>query len=349
MLSRVSHSLAFFLIVVMATMLLAGLEGISSVFLKSTQSTSIIIEAKMGDDIEELVTIPAEISERIKSILQGGEIVSQEYLDVLTLRQPDGGIQRVTIRGVDAGSYKIHGKINVIQGRLPVPKELGLVVGKHVLHRIEGAQIGDKIAVGGHMWPIIGVLDAPETIFQSEVWCDRLALMSEMGKTSLSGLYLNMDWPGNSSGILAKVAVLPNIVVQPEREHYQNLLKLFFTKPKLISRIIYTTILYLWIALIVCLLSTNGPNKVLPRLILNAKTALLGGVSAGLVCVGLQAVELNYNYRTRFTVFSPHCSVRVFLEIIIFLLTSVLIATLFSVPSLFNVASNHSVKSHGQQ
>jgi putative ABC transport system permease protein len=156
----------------------------------------------------------------------GSPAVSAEYMGTLWLDDAETGVPKlVRIRGVDASTLPIHSGAHVVSGRLPERGEPGVVVGRALLGRFVDIREGGAVHFGRHDWPVLGVLEAGSAL-DSELWCDRAALMEEFHHSSASLAYVRIDDPAHRSEFASHVRRLKGLEAIPERELMERRMKL---------------------------------------------------------------------------------------------------------------------------
>jgi putative ABC transport system permease protein len=175
-------ALAIMAAVGVTTAMLGLLEGLQKALYESGPRLNAIVTSKGVDDEFQTAfpyTTIAQIAVQpgIAKSANGSPMISPEFVSLYRFRSAKG-FQIVTLRGVDPIALEIHSGVR-IEGAFPKPGEQGLVVGSHQLGAIPGFQLGSKVRIGKSQWTVTGVLHAPGTIFDSEVWTDRVALQTE--------------------------------------------------------------------------------------------------------------------------------------------------------------------------
>jgi hypothetical protein len=181
-----------------------------------------------GADSDATSGIAMPIANKVEVLPQiattGAEaMVSKEFLVGNTFRGPGGAIRTVNTRGVDPIALKLHG-VTVENGALPENHALGCVVGKLLVGKLDGFQPGGTVRIGHQMWPITGVLIAPSTQFESELWCDRTALMNETRRPNISVLYARLSSASAQDAFVSAVRAIQEQPLDafPERVHFQR-------------------------------------------------------------------------------------------------------------------------------
>jgi putative ABC transport system permease protein len=150
--------------------------------------------------------------------VEGAPEVSVEYVTSIWLKEV--GTQRprtIRARGVDATALQVHSHAHLASGRLPRPGEQGVVVGRLLLDRFVGINEGGGLTFGLHQWPVLGILESGDA-HESELWCDRTALMQEFHHPTVSVLHVRLAGPSDFDLFAEKVQRMKGIeaVTEPE-------------------------------------------------------------------------------------------------------------------------------------
>jgi len=89
------------------------------------------------------------------------------------------GIKRATntkanipFRGIGAEGLALRHGVHITRGRMFRPGTNEIVVGAGLLREFSGFEFGRTIRLRGANWQIVGVFEAPGTVFESELWSD---------------------------------------------------------------------------------------------------------------------------------------------------------------------------------
>lgn len=102
----------------------------------------------------------------------GLPLAGAELFLAVRLDKQSGGETNVPIRGVEDASFAIHGAdVRIVQGERFRPGSDEVIVGKKLVQRIEGCQVGQVIQLNTTPFRVVGVFehDGP---FASEIWGD---------------------------------------------------------------------------------------------------------------------------------------------------------------------------------
>jgi ABC-type lipoprotein release transport system permease subunit len=88
------------------------------------------------------------------------------------LYKPDGGRENVLVRGVDALALEVHRGVRIAAGRMFRPSVGEVVLGRALVGRYQGAELGGTLRFGRARWKVVGILESGGSSFESEIWAD---------------------------------------------------------------------------------------------------------------------------------------------------------------------------------
>ncbi len=101
----------------------------------------------------------------------GRPVVSGELLVIVD------GLKRSTgtnapFRGIGPEGRSLRQSVSITEGRMFSPGTNEIVVGAGLLREFAGFEFGKTIRLRGTTWQVVGVFEAPGTVFESELWAD---------------------------------------------------------------------------------------------------------------------------------------------------------------------------------
>lgn len=124
----------------------------------------------------------------------GNQLVSAEPVVIINLEIKGGGMSNITVRGVSQQVYQLRPQVKIIGGRFFNPSLRELIVGKAIDKKFEGAQIGSKVKFAGDEWEVVGLFEAEDSGFESEMWGDAQQFLSAFNRaSSVSTMTLKLD------------------------------------------------------------------------------------------------------------------------------------------------------------
>jgi putative ABC transport system permease protein len=123
----------------------------------------------------------------------GDPLVSREVTVLVSLPKAETGqAGLVTIRGVSPNSLILRPQITLKSGRLFRPGTAEIIIGSSIAKRFKGTGLGQMIRFGLRDWLVVGIFDARETGFDSEIWGDADQIMATFRRSVYSSLVLKL-------------------------------------------------------------------------------------------------------------------------------------------------------------
>ena len=181
------------------------------VFVRRSAETEVmsIIERDQAAILE---TLPG-----IATDAQGRPLAARELVVLIALvKQATGSASNVTVRGVNPRvSLLLRPQVRIVHGRMFEPGRAEVVVGKNIMERFQVGGLGDTLAFGMRRWTIVGVMDAGNTGFNSEVWGDIDLLLPAFRRTVSSSVIARMQDPPAFPRLRDLVKSDPRLPMEP--------------------------------------------------------------------------------------------------------------------------------------
>jgi ABC-type antimicrobial peptide transport system permease subunit len=148
-----------------------------------------------------------------------GPLVASEAIILVNLpRRGTGQPGNVMIRGVQPPSFALRREVRLAQGRWFHPGSNEIVAGAQIAQRYQGAGLGETVRFAMRDWRVVGVFDAGNTGFSSEIWGDVEQLLQAFRRTAFSSATLRLSDPAAFDGLKARLESDPRLPVQVRRE-----------------------------------------------------------------------------------------------------------------------------------
>ena len=148
-----------------------------------------LIVMRQGATSELVSIVPQEKFQVVKFMegvaqLDGEPMVSHEVITVVNLKLRADPTQdaNVNVRGVSPMGIKMREEIRLQSGHWFETGKREVVVGRGTNTAREGTSIGDKVEFGRGEWEVVGVFDAGQSVFNSEIWGDGNFITSDLGR-----------------------------------------------------------------------------------------------------------------------------------------------------------------------
>jgi putative ABC transport system permease protein len=208
---------------VFATVLMLT-EGLKQT-LVATGSDNNVILIRKGAETEVQSTIEREQAAIIESAPEiayapnGTKLASKEVMVLMTLlKRGSDKPSNVTIRGLSEKGLTLRPQVRLIEGRMFRPGSSEIVAGKKIAENFKGSGVGETIRFGLRDWTVVGVMDAGNTGFSSEIWGDAEQLMQAFRRTAYSAVIARLADVSLLEPFRARVEADPRMKVEAQRE-----------------------------------------------------------------------------------------------------------------------------------
>lgn len=176
-------------------------------------ATSEVDSAVERDKAAIIETLPG-----IASSNGGGKLLARETVILITLPKVGGGSSNVTIRGIGPASLAMRPQVTVVQGRMPRFGMPEMIVGSSLVKRFKGLAVGSALPGNLRGWRIVGVMEAGNTAFSSEIWADADQVMQAFNRPVYSVVIFRLSSPGRFEHAKSLVENDPRLTLQVKRE-----------------------------------------------------------------------------------------------------------------------------------
>jgi ABC-type lipoprotein release transport system permease subunit len=149
-----------------------------------------------------------------------GRLGAAEAIVLINLpKRLTGRPANVMIRGAQLpASLAVRREVKLRDGRWFRPGSNELVVGQQVAERFQNAALGGVLRFAMRDWQVVGVFDAGNTGFASEIWGDGEQLLQAFRRTAFSSVIVRLRQPGDFEALKTRLETDPRLPVQVRRE-----------------------------------------------------------------------------------------------------------------------------------
>jgi putative ABC transport system permease protein len=150
----------------------------------------------------------------------GEAILAKEMVVLITLpKKGTNAPSNVVIRGIGASSLALRPQVRLVEGRMPKPGISEIIAGRSIAERFKGTSIGEILRFGMRDWRIVGIFDAGNTGFNSEIWGDSDQLMQAFRRTVYSSVIFKLRDPSEFEKVKKRIENDPRLTVEAKREN----------------------------------------------------------------------------------------------------------------------------------
>ena len=149
----------------------------------------------------------------------GSPLVAREVVVLISLPKRDQDKpSNVVIRGIAASSVLLRPQVRLVDGRLPRPGLSEIMAGINIARRFKGGGLGETLRFGMRDWRIVGIFDAGNTGFSSEIWGDADQMMQAFRRPVYSSVIFRLRDSQAFPEVKARLENDPRLKVDARRE-----------------------------------------------------------------------------------------------------------------------------------
>jgi putative ABC transport system permease protein len=192
--TTIATALGIGLVVFVLALVLMLSSGITKTMANAGRADNALVlrkgsDAEMASSIEIPTMNLVAAGPGIKRDASGTTLASGEIVVVIApqkLGAEPGQVANVLVRGVSEVAQKVHPEVHVVEGRPPQPGTDEVMIGRGIVGRFEGMQIGGSFDLKKNRpVKVVGVFEAGGTSFESEVWVGLDTARSSFGREGL--------------------------------------------------------------------------------------------------------------------------------------------------------------------
>jgi putative ABC transport system permease protein len=171
-----ASGMALVVFVFAAVLMLA--EGLQKTLVQTGSDENVVVIRKAaGSEVQSGIDrVQASIVETQPEIATGTDgkpLVAKELVVLIAL--PKRGSDKpsnIVIRGIGEKSMALRPQVKLLEGRMPRPGSSEIISGSSIAKRFQGGGLGEKLRFAMRDWRVVGVFDAGNSGFNSEIWGD---------------------------------------------------------------------------------------------------------------------------------------------------------------------------------
>jgi putative ABC transport system permease protein len=217
-------SIALVVAIFVGVMSLAG--GLETALVSSGDPLNVLVQRR-GADSEMNSYFARDVLQVVKYLpgvktdAKNEPIASGEVVVIINLPKRGGGEgenSNVTIRGLSPTGLAMRPQVRVIEGRMFQPGLREVIVSRRISERFQHTGLGDDLKFGKGLWKVIGIFEAGNTAFDSEIWADVNQLVSDFNRQAFSSVLLRANGPAAVQEIIKRVTDDRSFTLMAETE-----------------------------------------------------------------------------------------------------------------------------------
>jgi ABC-type lipoprotein release transport system permease subunit len=196
--------------------------------LVETGSNNNVVVVRKGSASEVMSFIernPASIVEMLPQIAMsadGKRLVAKESVVLIAL--PKRGTEKtsshsnVVVRGVQEQSLPLRPQVKLVAGRMFRMGSSEVIVGNSIVKGFQGVSLQGTLNWGMRTWTVVGIFDAGNTGFSSEIWGDVDQTMQAFRRTIYSSMIFKLQDPTDFVQAKTAIETDPRLKLEAKRE-----------------------------------------------------------------------------------------------------------------------------------
>jgi putative ABC transport system permease protein len=199
-------------------------DGLTKTLVETGSSDNVVVTrrsagSEVQSGIDRLQAAIVETQPEVAIGLNGRSLVAKELVVLIVLpKRESGSPANVIIRGISNTSLALRPQVRLIQGRMPRPGSSEIVAGQNVAKRFKGVEVGGAIFFAMRSWTVVGIFDAGNTGFSSEIWGDVDQFMPAFRRPVYSSVLFRLRDSSEFDAVKARLESDPRLTVEARRE-----------------------------------------------------------------------------------------------------------------------------------
>ncbi|GJQ48637.1 MAG: ABC transporter permease [Candidatus Kuenenia stuttgartiensis] len=174
-------------------------EGLQKTLIETGSYNNIVVLRKSSSTevqsiIERYQASIIETQPEVALDENGRRMFAKELVVLITLQKKGSSSSaNVVIRGIGNASVDMRPQVKLSAGRLPLMGTSEIMTGNSVAKRFKNAGLGDSIFFAMRPWKVVGIFDAGDTGFSSEIWGDADQFMQAFRRNAYSSLIFRAE------------------------------------------------------------------------------------------------------------------------------------------------------------
>ena len=200
-------------------------EGLRKTLVETGSYDNVVVVRKgsTSEVMSGVTRLQTSIVESQPEVAIGGEgqpLLAKEMVVLIALpKRGTNALSNVVIRGMGASSLALRPQVKLVEGRTPKSGLSEIMAGRSIAERFKGGGIGETLRFGLRDWRVVGIFDAGNTGFSSEIWGDADQLMQAFRRIAYSSVIFKLRDPSEFERVKKRMEDDPRLTVDAKREN----------------------------------------------------------------------------------------------------------------------------------
>jgi ABC-type antimicrobial peptide transport system permease subunit len=199
-------------------------EGLRKTLVDTGSPDNVVVIRKgAGTDVqsgvERLQASIVETEPEVAFSTDGRRLLAKEMVVLINLpKRGSNNPSHVVIRGIQPTSLLLRPAVKLTEGRMPRFGSAEIVAGAGIAKRFKGGGVGETLRFGMRDWTVVGIFDAGNSGFSSEIWGDADQLMQAFRRPVYSLVIFRLADTTAFEKVKARIEGDPRLTLEARRE-----------------------------------------------------------------------------------------------------------------------------------
>jgi ABC-type antimicrobial peptide transport system permease subunit len=150
---------------------------------------------------------------------KGQRLLAKELVVLIALtKKGSNSPSNVILRGVEEDSILLRPTVRLVEGHLPRVGSPEIIIGSSIARRFKGIGINETIRFGMSDWRIVGIFDAGNSGFSSEIWGDVDQFIQAFRRPAYSSVIFKLRDSSEFQNVKSRIESDPRLTLEAKRE-----------------------------------------------------------------------------------------------------------------------------------
>lgn len=208
---------------VFATILMMA-DGLQKTLVETGSYDNVVVIRKgsTSEVMSGIERVPASVVEMMPQVavgLNGQRLMAKEIVVLIALpKRSTDKPSNVVIRGIQADSLALRPQVKIVTGRMPRTGSSEVIVGTSIVKGFKGVDLNSTLNWAMRNWTVVGIFDAGNTGFNSEIWGDADQIMQAFRRPVYSSLIFKLRDGAEFDTVKKSIETNPRLTLEAKRE-----------------------------------------------------------------------------------------------------------------------------------
>jgi putative ABC transport system permease protein len=215
------------LVVFVFAAILMMAEGLQKTLVETGSADNVVVFRKgstseVMSSVERYQAAIVEMLPQVAVDTNGQRLLAREVAVLIALQkqgaEKTSSHSNVVVRGVQAASIALRPQVKLVAGRLFRMGSSEVIVGNSIAKGFKGVGLQETLNWGMRTWTVVGIFDAGNTGFSSEIWGDVDQVMQAFRRPVYSSVIFRLQDPAAFPAAKTAIETDPRLTLEGKRE-----------------------------------------------------------------------------------------------------------------------------------